>query len=81
MIFNSKFGSILCKLELRLNVLMLRMNFVNKLQQADSLISNGSITVNGTPKHKRYSLRKNEVISLEFSTLKAGISKRFKKLR
>lgn len=81
MIFNSKFGSILCKLELRLNVLMLRMNFVNKLQQADSLISNGNIRVNGMCKHKRYSLRKNDLISLEFSTLKVGISKRFKKLR
>lgn len=80
-IFNSKFGSILCKLELRLNILMLRMNFVNKLQQADSFISDGNIVVNGVCKHKRYSLQKSDVISLKFSILKIGDSKRFKKLR
>lgn len=80
-IFNSKFGSILCKLELRLNILMLRMSFVNKLQQADSLISDGNIVVNGVCKHQRYSLQKSDVISLKFSILKVGDSKRFKKLR
>jgi ribosomal protein S4 len=60
---------------------MLRMSFVNKLQQADSLISDGNIVVNGVCKHQRYSLRKSDVISLKFSILKVGDSKRFKKLR
>tara|TARA_B110000967_G_C18569867_1_gene404303 strand:- start:84 stop:266 length:183 start_codon:yes stop_codon:yes gene_type:complete len=60
---------------------MLRMSFVNKLQQADSLISDGNIVVNGVCKHQRYSLQKSDVISLKFSILKVGDSKRFKKLR
>jgi ribosomal protein S4 len=79
--FNSKFGFILSKLELRLNVLMLRMGFVNKLQQADFIISLGEFVVNNVIKHKRYSLLVGDLTSFNISSLKVRAFKRFKKLR
>jgi ribosomal protein S4 len=79
--FNSKFGVILLKLELRLNVLMLRMGFVNKLQQADFIISVGECMVNNLIKHKRYSLLIGDLTAFMTSALKVHNLKRFKKLR
>lgn len=78
-IFNSKFGSILCKLELRLNILLIRIGFVTKLQQADFLISNYQITVNFFVKHKRYLLSKNDLIFFKTTCLKIRDFQRFKK--
>lgn len=80
-IFDSKFGSVLCKLELRLNILMVRMGFVNKLQQSDVLISNSKVIVNTSVKHKRYSVRTGDLISFRISSLKLRDLKRFEKLR
>jgi ribosomal protein S4 len=80
-IFSSKFGSVLCKLELRLNVLMVRMGFVNKLQQSDVLISKSKVIVNNNIKHKRYSVRIGDLISFIISSLKVRDLKRFEKLR
>lgn len=79
-IFNTKFGSILCKLELRLNVLVLRIGFVNKLQQANYLISNSKILINSIKKHKNYFVRIKNIISFS-QYLKIRDLKRFKKIR
>jgi ribosomal protein S4 len=80
-IFNSKFGGVLCELELRLNVLMLRMGFVKKLQQADFIISAGRFVVNNVIKHKRHSLSVGDLTSFKISSLEVLDLKRFKKLR
>jgi len=80
-IFNSKFGSILCKLELRLNVLLVRMGFVNKLRQADFFIFEGKVKVNFFVKHKRYSVCKNDLIFFIITFAKIRHLKRFKKNR
>jgi hypothetical protein len=80
-IFNSKFGSVLCKLELRLNILMTRMGFVNKLRQADSLIFGGKVSVNSVIKYKRYPTRAGDLISFIIPSLKMRGLKRLKKLR
>jgi len=61
-IFNSKFANILCKLELRLNVLLLRTYFVNKILYADSLINNKKIIVNGLSRHKEYLLSEGDFV-------------------
>jgi len=53
-IFNSRLNTILCKLELRLNILLIRMRFVNKLLRANSIIFNQQIIVNSTFKHHKY---------------------------
>jgi ribosomal protein S4 len=79
--FNSKFGGVLCKLELRLNVLIIRMGFVNKLQQADFIISAGKCMINNITKHKRYSLSVGDLTSFKVASLKIRDLKRFKKLR
>lgn len=79
--FNTKFGGVLCKLELRLNVLILRMGFVNKLQQADFIISTGKCVVNNVIKHKRYFLSAGDLTAFKITYLKTRDLKRFKKLR
>ena len=78
-IFNSKFGSVLCKLELRLNVLMVRMGFVNKLQLVNRFISGGKVSVNFIIKDKKYSVRIGDLISFIMPSLKKDNLKRFKK--
>jgi ribosomal protein S4 len=80
-IFNSKFGSILCKLELRLNVLLVRIGFVDKLLKASSLILTGKIKINNIRKNKRYVISSNDLISSSPAYLKINNVKRFKKLR
>jgi ribosomal protein S4 len=80
-IFNSKFGSILCKLELRLNVLMVRVGFVNKLQKVNSFISSGKVSVNFIIKDKNYYVRVGDLISFIIPSLKTVLFKRFKKFR
>jgi ribosomal protein S4 len=62
-IFNDNFGSALCKLELRLNVLILRLCFVQKLLQANSLIREQKIKINGISKHKNYEVCIGDLIS------------------
>jgi hypothetical protein len=55
------------------------MGFVNKLQQADFFISNGKVTINSITKHKRYSIRINDLICFRIAFLKIRSLKRFKK--
>lgn len=62
LLFNSRFGSILCKLELRLNILLVRTYFVLKLLQANFLIKNKKIKVNELFKHKNYVVRIGDLV-------------------
>jgi ribosomal protein S4 len=78
-IFNSKFGEVLCKLELRLNILVLRVGFVNTLRLADLSVYNGSLMINFKIKHKRYLVRINDLISFSILFLKVQDLKRLKK--
>ena len=80
-IFNSKFGSILCKLELRLNVLVLRMFFVSKLQHANSLIAQKQIKVNGIVKQKKYLVSTGDLITYISSFRKSSKLRRLEKFR
>lgn len=68
-LFNSKFGFILRKLEVRLNILLLRMYFVKKLLQANFLIKYRQIEVNGLFKHKHYLINVGDLITYKSNTL------------
>jgi hypothetical protein len=57
------------------------MGFVNKLQQADFIISAGKCMINNITKHKRYSLSVGDLTSFKVASLKIRDLKRFKKLR
>ena len=61
-LFNSQFGLILCKLELRLNILLVRTYFATKLLQANFLIEIKKIKVNGLFKHKNYVVSVGDLI-------------------
>ena len=59
-IFNSKFNRLLIKLELRLNILLFRINFTKKLLFVNSLKT--AFFVNGKIKHSNYQIRLNDLI-------------------
>jgi len=77
-IFNSKFANILCKLELRLNILLLRTHFVNKILQADNLISRKKVVVNGVSKHKQYLVSEGDLVEVLVTHRKAKKKEREK---
>jgi ribosomal protein S4 len=66
-IFNAKFDSLLRKLELRLNILLIRINFAPKLLISNQNILNATILVNGKKKHPNYQVRISDVISKKMS--------------
>jgi hypothetical protein len=59
-IFNSKFDSLLVKLELRLNIILFRINFLKKLLFVNSL--KNLFFVNGSIKHINYQVCSNDLI-------------------
>lgn len=61
-IFNKRFSNILCKLELRLNVILFRVCFVTKIIEANKLIKNKKIFVNNVVKHREYLLIKGDIV-------------------
>jgi ribosomal protein S4 len=61
-LFNSRFGSLLTQLEIRLNIVLLRLCFTDKLQKANEIIESGNIRVNSAYKHSRYLLSKGDLI-------------------
>lgn len=68
-IFGTKFFNVISFLELRLNILLLRIHFASKLSEANSLIKTGLVQVNGNKCHS------NCVISVgDFITKKRTIS-------
>jgi len=62
-IFNTKFAFVLSKLELRLNILLLRMSFVNKLLQANVVILKKKIKINSIIKHQNYLVSIGDLIN------------------
>lgn len=60
--FGKPFFSIMVFLELRLNILLVRMRFVSKLLEANSIVSKGLVHVNGFLKKKSYLVRLNDII-------------------
>jgi hypothetical protein len=68
-IFNTKFCFVLCKLELRLNILILRMGFVNKLQEVNFYISKSQLIVNNVRKNKRYLVSIKDLITFTLTPL------------
>jgi hypothetical protein len=59
-IFNSKFNLLLIKLELRLSILLFRINFTTKLLNSNSLKM--AFFVNGKIKHANYQICLNDLI-------------------
>lgn len=82
MLFNSRFGSILCKLELRLNILLIRTFFVPKLLQANLMIFKKKIIVNNFFKHEKYIVSIGDLIQhLDQFSLTSKINQRKKNKR
>ena len=80
--FGSRFFNSLAFLELRLNILVLRIRFASKLIESNRLIDGGLILVNGSKKTKNYIVRLMDIIKRSFLvpnsskllTLPAGFS-------
>lgn len=49
-------------LELRLNILLIRMRFASKLLEANTLIAGKLVSVNGSFKQKTYLVRVNDIV-------------------
>ena len=77
-IFNKRFIFILRGLELRLNILLVRLNFVTKLLQADIIILKNKVMVNGKAKHKWYLVSVGDLIMYNNKII---FSQRLKKLK
>jgi ribosomal protein S4 len=60
--FGKPFMSMISFFELRLNILILRMRFAYKQLEANLLIMNGLILVNGVKKNKNYLVCVNDII-------------------
>jgi len=69
---------ILRNLELRLNILLIRLHFVTKLLQANIIILKNKVRVNGKVKHKYYMVSVGDLITYH---KKDTSSQRFKKLK
>ena len=66
LVFGLRFFKSLAFLELRLNILVLRMRFALKLIESNILIDKGFILVNGFKKTKNYIVRVNDIIKRDF---------------
>ena len=77
-IFNSKFILTLCKLELRLNILLLRLCLVEKLLQSNFLIKKKKIKINCRDRHKNYLVLVGDTI--EYKQIQKFKKKRLKQL-
>lgn len=60
--FGKPFFSILSFLELRLNILLIRMRFASKLLEANRLVSSRLIYINGSLQQKNYLVRVNDIV-------------------
>jgi len=74
--FGKPFFSIVVLLELRLNILLVRMRFTTKVLEANALIAQRLVEVNGFFKQKNYLARKQDIVRSNPINLK-GIAKRF----
>lgn len=60
--FGKPFLTTLSFLELRLNILLIRMRFASKLLEANTLIAGKLVSVNGSFKQKTYLVRVNDIV-------------------
>jgi ribosomal protein S4 len=77
--FGKPFFNIVTFLELRLNILLIRMRFVSKLLEANSLLAKKLIDVNGVFKRKNYLVRVNDIIKNISKNLKNPSARFFTK--
>lgn len=77
--FGKPFFSIVAFLELRLNILLIRMRFVSKLLESNLLLTKKLIDVNGIFKQKNYLVRVNDIIKSTPKKLKNPIARFFTK--
>lgn len=77
--YNNNFYNYLVFLELRLNILLIRIKFVSKLLIANFIIKNNFILINNNIKKKNYIVKIGDIISLSLS-LNNKLYKRKKKL-
>jgi len=77
--FGKSFFSIVSFLELRLNVLLLRIRFASKLMIANSLIEKGFISINGRLKKKNYLVCIGDIIKKKRVLLLSKKKRFFKK--
>ena len=77
--FGKPFFNVISFLELRLNVLLIRMCFVSKLLEANNLLSKKLICINGSFKQKNYLVRVNDIIKKTSKSLKSSILRFFTK--
>jgi ribosomal protein S4 len=68
--FGKSFFSIIAFLELRLDILLIRMRFVSKLLEANVFLTKKLIYVNGFFKQKNYLVRVNDIIKSTPKNLK-----------
>lgn len=66
--YNNDFFNCLVFLELRLNILLLRMKFVSKLLISNFLIKNNFVLVNNNIKKKNYIVKIGDILSLSLSS-------------
>ena len=81
--FGKPFFSLIAFLELRLNILLIRIRFVSKVLEANTLLVNRSVVVNGFFKQKSYLAKVNDIIAFNKLVFKVigGVDKKGKKLR
>ena len=59
---NSKFVLFLSLIELKLNIILVRMHFAYKVIESNFLIRYGFIVVNGVSKRKNYIVKINDIV-------------------
>lgn len=80
-VFNNNFFNFLILLEIRLNIILLRMSFVLKLLQGNHYIKKKLILVNGLSKKKNYLVCSGDLIQYNFLFNKAKKRIKFLKWR
>ena len=68
-------------LELRLNILIVRLRFVSKIAEANKLIYKKYVLINGRRKEKNYLVQKKDILKCYFFFNADQINKRFSKFK
>jgi len=76
--FGKPFFSIMAFLELRLNILLIRMRFASKLLEANSLVSAGLVNINGVLKKKSYLVKVNDIIRRQVVNSLVNLPEKFR---
>ena len=74
LIFGSRFFNSLSFLELRLNVLVMRIRFASKVIESSKLIDLGLVRVNGSKRTKNYIVRVGDILKREYGSNKIELT-------